>query len=87
MWHSGRALLPCGEWLFRFPHFSPLKMTDLSRKFVEGAPNYRNRAKVFRVAIALKRLGGRRSRLQPHPLADSRFHIRIKVGKRANGAR
>ncbi len=74
--HGRRPLLALRERLLHLANLRACEVADLEREPVERRPDDRERRKKLRVAIALKDLRGRRSRLEPEGLARATLHLR-----------
>jgi hypothetical protein len=83
--HRRRALLLFAEEFFCLAHFRPLQVADLGRDLVEGAAITAS-VRDNRVPVALDDLRRYLRRLQPQPLADLHFVLRLQMRERADRA-
>src|SRR5712671_5865688 len=82
--HSARSFLTWLEFLLRFTHFGALPVANLQSELVQRRSNDRQRAKVFRIVVALDNLGRNRRGPESQTFANLFFDLWIEVGKRAD---
>src|SRR5438093_13312260 len=79
--HGARSLLTRLEFLLRLAHFSPLPVANLQSELVQRRRDDRQRAKIFRVIVALDDLRRNRSGFKSQPGANFFLDLRIEERK------
>ena len=76
--HRGRAFLSCFESLLRLANFRPLPVPNLQSDLLKCRSNYRKRAKIFGIPVALDNLRRNGGGFQAEFFTNAFFNIWIK---------